>query len=72
MTQDVLKDMLRSYDKRTTIDEIQKKVAEHFNISVKEMQSSRRARTVARPRPDCDVSGQTADFTFAAGNRTQI
>ena len=50
MTQDVLKDMLRSYDKRTTIDEIQKKVAEYFNISVKEMQSSRRARTVARPR----------------------
>ena len=50
MTQDVLKDMLRSYDKRTTIDEIQKKVAEHFSISVKEMQSSRRARTVARPR----------------------
>ncbi len=50
MTQDVLKDMLRSYDKRTTIDEIQKKVAEFFNISVKEMQSSRRARTVARPR----------------------
>ena len=34
----------------TYIDEIQKKVAEHFNISVKEMQSSRRARTVARPR----------------------
>ena len=50
MTQDVLKDMLRSFDKRITIDEIQKKVAEHFNISVKEMQSSRRARTVARPR----------------------
>lgn len=50
MTQDVLKDMLRSFDRRTTIDEIQKKVAEHFNISVKEMQSSRRARTVARPR----------------------
>ena len=49
MTQDVLKDMLRSFDKRTTIDEIQKKVAEYFNISVKEMQSSRRARTVARP-----------------------
>ena len=50
MTQDILKDMLRSFDKRTPIDEIQKKVAEHFNISVKEMQSSRRARTVARPR----------------------
>jgi len=50
MTQNILKDMLRSYDKRTTIDEIQKKVAEYFSISVKEMQSSRRARTVARPR----------------------
>ncbi len=50
MTQDVLKDMLRSIDRKTTIDEIQKKVAEHFNISVKELQSSRRARTVARPR----------------------
>ena len=49
-TQDVLKDMLRSYDRRITIDEIQKKAAEYFNISVKEMQSSRRARTVARPR----------------------
>ncbi|MBE6450596.1 MAG: chromosomal replication initiator protein DnaA [Alphaproteobacteria bacterium] len=50
MTQDVLKDMLRSLDRKTTIDEIQKKVAEYFNISVKELQSSRRARTVARPR----------------------
>ena len=50
MTQDVLKDMLRSLDRKTTIDEIQKKVAEYFNISVKEMQSSRRARNVARPR----------------------
>ncbi len=50
MAQDILKGMLRSYDKRTTIDEIQRKVADYFNISVKEMQSSRRARTVARPR----------------------
>lgn len=50
MTQDILKDMLRSIDRKTTIDEIQKKVAEFFNISVKELQSSRRARTVARPR----------------------
>lgn len=50
MTQDVLKDMLRSYDRKTTIDEIQRKVSEHFNISIKEMQSCRRARNVARPR----------------------
>jgi chromosomal replication initiator protein len=50
MTQEVLKDMLRSFERKTTIDEIQKKVAEYFNISVREMQSSRRARNVARPR----------------------
>lgn len=50
MTQEILKDMLRSMDRKTTIDEIQKKVAEFFSISVKEMQSSRRARNVARPR----------------------
>ena len=61
MTQEILKDMLRSYDKRTTIDEIQKKVAEHFNISVKEMQSSRRARTVARPR---QIAMFLATFSF--------
>jgi chromosomal replication initiator protein len=33
-----------------TIDEIQKKVAEHFNIRVADMHSARRARAVARPR----------------------
>ncbi|MFR0737534.1 MAG: helix-turn-helix domain-containing protein [Oscillospiraceae bacterium] len=72
MTQDVLKDMLRSYDKRTTIDEIQKKVAEHFNISVKEMQSSRRARTVARPRQIAMYLAKQLTSRSAAGNRTQI
>ena len=50
MTQEVLKDMLRSFERKTTIDEIQKKVAEFYNISVREMQSLRRARNVARPR----------------------
>jgi chromosomal replication initiator protein len=33
-----------------TIDEIQKRVAEHFNIRVTDMHSARRARAVARPR----------------------
>ena len=33
MTQDILKDMLRSIDRKTTIDEIQKKVAEYLNIT---------------------------------------
>ena len=44
MTQDVLKDMLRSYDKRTTIDEIQKKAQKARS------ETEKRARTVARPR----------------------
>ncbi|WP_419902722.1 chromosomal replication initiator protein DnaA [Kiloniella sp.] len=49
-TQEVLLDLLRSNDRRVTIEEIQKKVAEHFNIRVSDMHSSRRARAVARPR----------------------
>ncbi len=49
-TQDVLKDLLRANDRRVTIDEIQKKVAEHFNIRIADMHSARRARAVARPR----------------------
>ena len=33
-----------------TIEEIQKRVAEHFNVRVTDMHSARRARAVARPR----------------------
>lgn len=50
MTQEVLSDLLRSSERRITIDEIQKKVAEHFNIRISDMHSARRARQVARPR----------------------
>jgi chromosomal replication initiator protein len=49
-TQDVLHDLLRANDRRVTIEEIQKRVAEHFNIRVADMHSARRARAVARPR----------------------
>lgn len=49
-TQDVLQDLLRSHDRRITIDEIQRKVAEHYNIRLTDMHSARRARNVARPR----------------------
>ncbi|OIN86327.1 MAG: chromosomal replication initiation protein DnaA [Alphaproteobacteria bacterium CG1_02_46_17] len=49
-TQDVLQDLLRSSDRRITIDEIQRRVAEHYNIRIADMHSSRRARAVARPR----------------------
>ena len=49
-TQEVLSDLLRANDRRITIEEIQKKVAEHFNIRMSDMHSARRARAVARPR----------------------
>ncbi len=49
-TQDVLRDLLRANDRRLSVEEIQRKVAEHFNLKVAEMYSDRRSRIVARPR----------------------
>jgi chromosomal replication initiator protein len=49
-TQDLLRDLLRAQDRRVTIEEIQKKVAEHFNIRMADMVSSRKQRAIARPR----------------------
>ena len=46
----VLQDLLKSNNKKITIEEIQKKVAEHFNIRLTDMHSPRRSRSVARPR----------------------
>jgi chromosomal replication initiator protein len=49
-TQEVLHDILKAHDKRVTIDEIQRRVAEHYNMRIGDMVSARRARSVARPR----------------------
>jgi chromosomal replication initiator protein len=49
-TQEVLTDLLRANDKRVTIEDIQRKVAEHYNIRITDMHSARRARSIARPR----------------------
>jgi chromosomal replication initiator protein len=49
-TQEVLHDVLRAHDRRVTIDEIQKRVADHYNLRISDMGSARRARAVARPR----------------------
>ncbi len=48
--QDLLQDLLRAHDRRLTMEEIQKRVAEHFKIRVSDMSSARRSRAVARPR----------------------
>ena len=49
-TQEVLRDLLRANDRRVSIEDIQKRVAEHFNVRIGDMHSPRRARAVARPR----------------------
>jgi chromosomal replication initiator protein len=48
--QDLLQDLLRAHDRRLSMEEIQKRVAEHFKIRISDMSSARRARAVARPR----------------------
>ncbi len=48
--EEVLADMFRASRRRVTIDEIQKRVSDHFKIRQAEMVSARRARAVARPR----------------------
>ncbi len=48
--EEVLADMFRAGQRRITIDEIQKRVSDHFRIRQAEMVSARRAREVARPR----------------------
>jgi len=47
---DLLQDLLRSHERRITIDEIQRQVAAHFNIRLADMSSARRSRVIARPR----------------------
>ncbi|MEQ9814473.1 MAG: chromosomal replication initiator protein DnaA [Azospirillaceae bacterium] len=49
-TNELLHDILRIYDRKLTIHDNQRKVAEHYNIRVADMHSARRARSVARPR----------------------
>src|SRR3546814_386495 len=49
-TQEVLRDLLKANDRRITIEEIQRRVATHFNIRITDMHSARRSRSVARPR----------------------
>ncbi len=49
-TQEVLHDLLKAHDRRVTIDEIQRRVAAHYNMRIGDMVSARRARAVARPR----------------------
>ncbi len=50
LTQDCLADVLRASDRKITIEEIQRKVSEHYNIRLSDLIGPRRMRTLARPR----------------------
>jgi len=50
LTQDCLADILRSSDRKLSIEEIQRKVAEHYNIRLSDMIGPKRLRNIARPR----------------------
>jgi chromosomal replication initiator protein len=49
-TREVLADLLRAHSRKITIEDIKKRVADHFALKVADLESSRRAREVARPR----------------------
>ncbi|WP_035494029.1 chromosomal replication initiator protein DnaA [Glaesserella parasuis] len=47
---EALKDLIASYDHLITIENIQKTVAEYYNIKMADLKSKSRTRSVARPR----------------------
>ncbi|MEL6608781.1 MAG: chromosomal replication initiator protein DnaA [Pseudomonadota bacterium] len=50
LTQDCLSDILRASDRKITVEEIQRRVSEHYNIRLSDMIGPKRVRTFARPR----------------------
>ncbi|MEI8175779.1 MAG: chromosomal replication initiator protein DnaA [Candidatus Omnitrophota bacterium] len=50
MTKDVLKDMIVEEEKKVTIELIQKKVAEYFDIRLSDMRVKKRSKIIAYPR----------------------
>lgn len=50
LTQDCLSDILRASDRKITVEEIQRKVSEHYNIRLSDLIGPRRLRAYARPR----------------------
>ncbi|MEM7238438.1 MAG: chromosomal replication initiator protein DnaA [Pseudomonadota bacterium] len=50
MTQECLADLLRTVERKVTIEEIKRVVSNHFNLRMSDLTSARRSRMVARPR----------------------
>ena len=50
LVQECLSDILRTSERKVTIEEIIRKVSEHYNLRMSDLVSARRSRSVARPR----------------------
>jgi chromosomal replication initiator protein len=50
LAQECLSDILRSSERKITIEEIQRKVSEHYNIRISDIVGPKRLRAFARPR----------------------
>ena len=50
LTQDCLADVLRASERKITVEEIQRKVSEHYNIRLSDMIGPKLLRSYARPR----------------------
>jgi chromosomal replication initiator protein len=50
LAQDCLADILRQSERKVTVEEIQRKVSEHYNIRLSDMLGPKRLRQIARPR----------------------
>ncbi len=50
LAQDCLADILRQSERKVTVEEIQRKVSEHYNIRLSDLLGPKRLRQIARPR----------------------
>lgn len=50
LAQDCLSDILRASERKVTVEEIQRRVGEHFNVRLSDLVGPKRTRTIARPR----------------------
>jgi len=65
MVKEVLKDMIREGEKKITIDMIQKKVCEYFDIKLSDMKIKKRSRAIAYPRQVAMyLARQLTDFSL--------
>jgi len=50
LTTDILSDIIRANDRKVSVEDIQKRVAEHYSIKISDMYSDKRSKHIARPR----------------------